>query len=151
MNIENAAVLVTGANRGLGAVVAQTLVDAGAKVYGAARDVSTITNPNLIQVTLDVTKPEDIANAAQLCSDVSIVINNAGIARAASALSPNAAESARAELETNFFGQLHMAQAFAPVLRNNGGGVLVNMLSVLSFVSMPQAATSPRQRPQHGR
>ena len=60
---------------------------------------------------------------------------------APASLAPAAVDAARAELETNYFGSLRMAQAFAPVLRDNGGGALVNVLSVLSFVSMPQAAT----------
>src|SRR5205814_6574381 len=73
--------------------------------------------------------------------DVSILVNNAGILRASSSLAPGAVEAAREELETNFFGSMRMARAFAPILRDNGGGALVNVLSVLSFVSMPQGAT----------
>ena len=141
MKVEGAAALVTGANRGLGAAIAQGLVDSGAKVYGAARDTSTITNHDVIPVRLDVTSADDIANAARICGDVSIVVNNAGIGRGSTSLAPGAIEAARAELETNFFGSMQMAQAFSPVLRDNGGGALVNVLSVLSFVSMPQAAT----------
>ena len=141
MKVEGAAALVTGANRGLGAAIAQALVDAGAKVYGAARDNTTITNQDVIPVLLDVNSADDIASAARTCGDVSIVVNNAGIGRGFTSLAPGAVDAARAELETNFFGPMQMAQAFAPVLRENGGGALVNMLSVLSFVSMPQAAT----------
>jgi NAD(P)-dependent dehydrogenase (short-subunit alcohol dehydrogenase family) len=141
VKVEGAAALVTGANRGLGEGIAQTLVDAGAKVYGGARDHTTITNPDVIPALLDVTSPDDIANAARICGDVSIVVNNAGIGRSSTSVAPDAVEAARAELETNFFGPMRMAQAFAPVLRENGGGALVNVLSVLSFVSMPQAAT----------
>jgi NAD(P)-dependent dehydrogenase (short-subunit alcohol dehydrogenase family) len=141
MRVEGAAVLVTGANRGLGAAIAQALVDAGAKVYGAARDNTTVTNPDVIPILLDVTNPSDIASAARRCRDVSIVVNNAGIGRGSTSLAPGAVDAARAELETNFFGSLQVAQAFAPILRDNGGGALVNVLSVLSFVSMPQAAT----------
>ena len=141
MNVEGATALVTGANRGLGAAVAQALVDAGAKVYGAARDNTTITNPDVVPVLLDVTSPGDIADAARICGDVSIVVNNAGIGRSSTSLAPDASDAARAELETNYFGPMRMAQAFAPVLRQNGGGALVNVLSVLSFISMPQAAT----------
>jgi short-subunit dehydrogenase len=88
-----------------------------------------------------VTSADDIANAARICGDVSIVVNNAGIGRSSTSLAPDAVEATRAEMETNFFGPLRVAQAFAPVLRENGGGALVNVLSVLSFVSMPQAAT----------
>lgn len=141
MNLHGAAALVTGANRGLGAAIAQALVDAGAKVYGAARDPATITNEDLLPVRLDVTDPEDIADAAQTCGDAAIVVNNAGIGRTSPSLARGAVDAARAELETNYFGPMQMAEAFAPVLRDNGGGALVNVLSVLSFVSMPQAAT----------
>jgi len=141
MKIQGSAALVTGANRGLGAAIAQALVDSGAKVYGAARDAATITNPNVIPVQLDVTNVDDIANAARACGDVSIVVNNAGILRSSASLAPGAIDAARAELETNFFGPMRMAQAFTPVLRDNGGGALVNMLSVLSFVSAAQGAT----------
>lgn len=141
MNVEGATALVTGANRGLGAAISQALLDAGAKVYGGARDETTITNQDLIPVRLDVTRPDEIANAALACGDVSIVVNNAGIGRTSTSLDPGATDAARAELETNYFGPLRMAQAFAPILRENGGGALVNMLSVLSFIAMPQAAT----------
>jgi len=141
MQIEGAAALVTGANRGLGAAIARALVDGGAKVYGGARDTATITNQDVIPVLLDVTNRDDIASAARTCGDVSIVVNNAGILRQSAALAAGSVDAARAEMETNFFGSMQMARAFAPVLRENGGGALVNVLSVLSFISMPQGAT----------
>ena len=141
MKVRGAAALVTGANRGLGAAIAQALLDSGAKVYGAAREPASIANQGVIPVRLDVTSAADVADAARVCSDVSIVVNNAGILRASSSLADGAIEAARAELETNFFGSMRVARQFAPVLRGNGGGALVNVLSVLSFVSMPQGAT----------
>jgi NAD(P)-dependent dehydrogenase (short-subunit alcohol dehydrogenase family) len=141
MNVKGAVALVTGANRGLGAAVAEAFVDSGAKVYGAARDITSITNRDVIPVGLDVTSADDIAYAARTCGDVSIVVNNAGILRRSSSLAPDAIDAARAEMETNFFGSMRMARAFAPVLGENGGGALVNVLSVLSFMSMPQGAT----------
>jgi NAD(P)-dependent dehydrogenase (short-subunit alcohol dehydrogenase family) len=141
MKVEGSAALVTGANRGLGAAIAQALLDSGAKVYGAARDTTTITNPDVIPVPLDVTSTDDIANAARTCGEVSIVVNNAGILLSSASLAPGAIEAARAEMETNYFGPMRMARAFTPVLRENGGGALVNVLSVLSFVAMPQGAT----------
>ena len=150
MKVEGAAALVTGANRGLGAAIAQALVDAGAKVYGAARDTTTITNPDVIPILLDVTSAGDIASAARTCGDVSIVVNNAGIGRSSTSLAAGAVDAARAELETNFFGSMQMARAFAPVLRDNGGGALVNVLSVLSFVSMPSPRPTARRRPPRG-
>ena len=141
MKIDGAAALVTGANRGLGAAIAQSLLDAGAKVYGGARDSTTITNRDVTPVRLDVTSADDIANAVLACGDVSIVVNNAGILRKSASLADGSVDAARAEMETNYFGSMRMARAFAPVLRDNGGGALVNMLSVLSFISMPQGAT----------
>src|SRR4051794_17004048 len=102
MKVEGAAALVTGANRGLGAAIAQALVDAGARVYGAARDKTSITNHDIIAVQLDVTSANDIASVARTCGDVSIVVNNAGIERGSTSLAPGAVDAARAELETNF-------------------------------------------------
>ena len=141
MKIEGAAALVTGANRGLGAAIAQALLDAGAIVYGGARHPASFTNDRLIPVRLDVTNEDDIANAARTCTDVSIVVNNAGILRRSTSLADGGIEAARAEMETNYFGSMRVARAFAPILRDNGGGALINVLSVLSFISMPQGAT----------
>jgi NAD(P)-dependent dehydrogenase (short-subunit alcohol dehydrogenase family) len=141
MKIEGATALVTGANRGLGSAIAQALVDSGARVYGGARDPASITNDRIIPVRLDVTNDDDIVNAALGCTDVSIVVNNAGILRQSASLADGGIEAARAEMETNYFGSMRVARAFAPVLRDNGGGALVNVLSVLSFISMPQGAT----------
>jgi NAD(P)-dependent dehydrogenase (short-subunit alcohol dehydrogenase family) len=141
MKIEGAKALVTGANRGLGTAIAQALLDAGATVYGGAREPASITNDRLIPVRLDVTNDDDIANAARTCTDVSIVVNNAGILRQSASLADGGIEAARAEMETNYFGSMRVARGFAPILRDNGGGALVNVLSVLSFISMPQGAT----------
>ena len=141
MKVEGAVALVTGANRGLGAALAQALLDSGATVYGAARDPGSITNDLVIPVRLDVTNDDDVAEAVRRCGEVSIVVNNAGILRASASLAEGAVEAARAEMETNFFGSMRVARAFAPILRDNGGGALVNVLSVLSFMAMPQGAT----------
>ena len=141
MKIEDAAALVTGANRGLGAAIAQALLDSGATVYGGARDPGSITNDRLVPVRLDVTNDDDVAHAASTCTDVSIVVNNAGILRQSASLADGGVEAARAEMETNYFGSMRVARAFAPILRDNGGGALVNVLSVLSFISMPRGAT----------
>ena len=126
----------------LGAAIVQALLDSGAAVYGAARDPGSITNDPVIPVRLDVRNDDDVAEAVRRCGDVSIVVNNAGILRASPSLADGAVEAALgAEMETNFFGSLRVARAFAPILRDNGGGALVNVLSVLSFVAMPQGAT----------
>jgi NAD(P)-dependent dehydrogenase (short-subunit alcohol dehydrogenase family) len=138
MNIQNSVALVTGANRGLGLAYAKALLAAGArKVYAGARDPSTVTLPGVIPVKLDVTDPQDVAAAAALCSDVNLVINNAGITGGALLLDAADGETTlRRLLETNLHGIHAMAVAFAPVLKANGGGALVNMLSALSWLSL---------------
>ena len=136
MNIQNAVVLITGANRGIGLAFARELLARGArKVYAAARDPATVTLPGVQALRLDVTQPEQIAAAAQLATDVTLVINNAGIAQPGGFLSPDSDAVTRRIFETNFFGVLNMSQAFAPVLKTNGGGALLNVLSVASWVN----------------
>ena len=136
MNIENSVVLVTGANRGIGLAFARELLARGArKVYAAARDTATVTLPGVQALRLDVTKPEEVAAAAQMAADVNLVINNAGIAQVGGFLAQDSEAVARRILETNFFGVLNVSKAFAPVLKANGGGALVNVLSVASWVN----------------
>jgi NAD(P)-dependent dehydrogenase (short-subunit alcohol dehydrogenase family) len=138
VKIEGSVAFVTGANRGLGRAFARALVDRGArKVYAGVRDPETVTDSDLVPVRLDVTRPDEVAAAAQACSDVNLLINNAGIALGTPLIHVPTVDSARAELEVNYFGTLAMARAFAPVLAANGGGALVNMLSVLSFLNLP--------------
>ena len=136
MNIQNAVVLVTGANRGIGLAFARQLLARGArKVYAAARDPATVTLPGVQALRLDVTKPEEIAAAAQQANDVTLVINNAGIAQPGGFLADDSDAVARRIFETNFFGMLNVSKTFAPVLKANGGGALLNVLSVASWVN----------------
>lgn len=138
MDIRNSTVFITGANRGLGLAYAREALARGArKVYAAARDPAGVTLPGVVPVRLDVTKPEEIAAAAEAAGDVTILINNAGIASTGSLFKPGALAEARAMLETNYFGPLQVSQAFAPVLARNGGGAIVNVLSVASWISGP--------------
>jgi NAD(P)-dependent dehydrogenase (short-subunit alcohol dehydrogenase family) len=125
MKVKDAVVLITGANRGIGLAFAKAAVERGArKVYAGARRRPSITDPAL-----------DVTTAARSCGDVTLVINNAGIARAGALLDSNAVENARAQLDTNFFGIVRMTQAFAPVLAKNGGGAFLNVLSAASWVN----------------
>ncbi|MFI5966358.1 SDR family oxidoreductase [Streptomyces asoensis] len=141
MKIQGSVALVTGANRGIGKAFADELFDRGAtKVYAAVRDVASITDPRLTPVALDVTDPAAVAAAAAEFADVSIVVNNAGVASANLPLSASL-DVARNELEVNYFGLISMTQAFAPVVASNGGGAFVNMLSVASWAAYPVAAT----------
>ena len=138
MQIEGSVVLVTGANRGLGKAFATALLEAGAaKVYAGARDISTVTDTRFTPIQLDVTDPDSVVAAAETASDVTIVVNNAGISTGGSLLGALNLDGARRDIETNYFGTLQVSRAFAPVLAANGGGALVNMLSVLSFITFP--------------
>jgi NAD(P)-dependent dehydrogenase (short-subunit alcohol dehydrogenase family) len=142
MKIQNSVALVTGANRGLGLAFAKALVAGGArKVYAAARDPASVTLPGVQAIRLDVTNPDEIAAAARDLQDVTLVVNNAGILRGSGFLSPGGVDAVRAELETNFFGPLALTRAFAPTLARNGGGAVINVLSVLSWVSFPTSST----------
>jgi NAD(P)-dependent dehydrogenase (short-subunit alcohol dehydrogenase family) len=134
-------VFVTGANRGIGLAFVQESLAAGArKVYAAARNPESITLDKVNQVHLDVTKPETIAAAAKECTDVNLLINNAGIAVWTGFLGLDSVEAARLEMETNYFGPLLLSRAFAPILAKNGGAI-VNMLSIVSWVAVPNAGT----------
>ncbi|MGA0611251.1 SDR family oxidoreductase [Caldimonas sp. KR1-144] len=138
MKIQGSIALVTGANRGLGLAFAQALLARGAnKVYAAARDPKTITLDGVVPLKLDVTNADDIAAAARAAGDVNLVINNAGIALAPALLDADGEDALRRQLETNLFGPLAISRAFAPALAANGGGALVNMLSALSWLSLP--------------
>jgi NAD(P)-dependent dehydrogenase (short-subunit alcohol dehydrogenase family) len=142
MKIHDSVAFVTGANRGIGLAFAQELLARGArKVYAAARQPERITLAGVERIRLDVTNPEDVAAAARQCSDVDLLINNAGIALWTGFLAPDSVEAARSEMETNYYGPLLLSRAFAPVLAKNGGGAIVNLLSVLSSVTVPSAGT----------
>jgi NAD(P)-dependent dehydrogenase (short-subunit alcohol dehydrogenase family) len=142
MKIDGSVALVTGAGRGLGRVFARELVSRGAaRVYGAARDPASVTEPGVIPIALDITDPERVARVAGQCADVSLLVNNAGVMKASTFTGAPGLDAARLEMETNYFGTLSMCRAFAPVLAANGGGGVVNMLSVTSFYTNPLDAS----------
>jgi len=141
MKIDNAVALVTGSNRGIGLAFTRELLARGArKVYAGARDPSTVTQPGVEPIRLDVTNALEVAAAARNAGDVTLLINNAGVGHQGGFLAADSEEVARRQFETNFFGMLRMSKAFAPVLRANGGGALLNVLSVVSWMNGGQLA-----------
>ncbi|WP_086695826.1 SDR family oxidoreductase [Streptomyces recifensis] len=133
MELKNAVAVVTGANRGLGRHLAAQLVERGAKVYAAARRPETVDVPGAVPLRLDVTDEASIQEAARVASDTTLLINNAGISTGASLIGGETAE-VRREMETNFFGLLAVTRSFVPVIEGNGGGTVLNVLSVLSWL-----------------
>ncbi len=132
MDINGATVLVTGANRGLGRVFARELARHGAKVYAGARDPGSVVDEGVVPIRLDVTDDASVEAAAKELGDTTIVINNAGVLVAGEDV-----DSIKAEFEVNFYGIVRTTDAFAPILKANGGGAIVNVLSILSFVGRP--------------
>jgi NAD(P)-dependent dehydrogenase (short-subunit alcohol dehydrogenase family) len=137
MKIQDSIALVTGANRGLGAAFARGLLAAGAaKVYAAARDPASVTLPGVVPVALDVTQPEQVAALARDLKDVTLLVNNAGIFEGGPLLAPGSIGALQRQFETNAVGPLRLVQAFAPVLAAHGGGAVINVLSVLSWLTL---------------
>jgi NAD(P)-dependent dehydrogenase (short-subunit alcohol dehydrogenase family) len=134
VNINGSTVVVTGGQRGLGkAIVEELLARGAAKVYATARIPKPSQDPRVVSVPLDVTDPESVVALAITAPDVTIVVNNAGTIGAPSLLASNL-DDVRTVFETNYFGALRIAKAFAPILDRNGGGALVDIHSVLAWV-----------------
>ncbi|MDF9714960.1 SDR family oxidoreductase [Nocardioides sp. ChNu-153] len=139
MELKSAVVLVTGANRGIGAAFVELLKERGAaKIYAAARDASTVETDGVEPIALDVTDAAQVEAAARAAGDVQVLVNNAGISTGTALVTGDEA-AIRREMDTNFYGPLLMTRAFAPVLAANGGGAIVNVVSALSWFTAPGA------------
>ncbi|QIY74712.1 SDR family oxidoreductase [Streptomyces sp. RLB1-33] len=135
-SIEGSVVLVTGGSRGIGRALVQDLYERGAsKVYATARDPRTVTHPDAVPLALEVSDPASVAAAAERAQDVTVLINNAGASVNANFLD-SPVEDVRREFETNFFGPLLVTRAFVPIIERNGGGHILNVHSVLSWVGL---------------
>ena len=135
-NIEGSVVLVTGGSRGIGRALVEALYERGAKkVYATARDPKTVTHPDAVPLALEVSDPASVAAAAEQAQDVTILINNAGASVNANFLD-SPVEDVRREFETNFYGPLLVTRAFVPIIERNGGGHILNVHSVLSWLGV---------------
>ena len=138
MEITGNTALVTGATRGLGRQLAAQLRDRGAHVYAAARDPQAVDLAGVTPIALDITDPASVAAAARATSGVAILVNNAGSSTGASLLTGDLA-AIRLEMDTHFFGTLAVTRAFAPQLAAHPGSAVLNILSVLSWLSIPRS------------
>ena len=139
MQLEGAVVLVTGANRGIGAAFVEQLEQRGAgRIYAAARDAGSIEVDGVVPLELDVTDDVQVEAAARAAGDVQVLINNAGISTGTALVTGDLASIER-EMDINFRGPLRMTRAFAPILGANGGGAILNVVSALSWFTLPAA------------
>jgi NAD(P)-dependent dehydrogenase (short-subunit alcohol dehydrogenase family) len=135
MKISGSVALVTGANRGMGRHFAMQLIERkAAKVYATARNPALVDVPGAEVLPLDVTDPASVAAAARAAGDVTLLINNAGTATNQNLVTGDLGKI-RLEMDTHYFGTLSMVRAFAPVLAGHGGGAILNVCSVLSWLS----------------
>jgi NAD(P)-dependent dehydrogenase (short-subunit alcohol dehydrogenase family) len=148
MNIRDSVALVTGANRGIGAGFVSALLERGARrVYASARDPATLAaavaaDPSrVVAMELDVTDAAEVAAAAARCRDLTLLVNNGGTAAMTAFIGAASLEGPRAEMEVNFWGQLATVRAFAPVLAANGGGAILQILSIGAMTVFPQVGT----------
>ncbi len=148
IEVNDKVVFITGANRGIGKAFAITALEQGAKkVYACSRDESKLGDviaaggDRVVPVTLDVTNQDQIDAAAAQAGDVQILVNNAGMGASLGAPVSATEDEAgmRAELDANYFGIIKMVRAFAEILKNNGGGAVVNILSVAGLTNFPFA------------
>ena len=144
MRIDGTACLVTGGQSGVGAALVTELLERGAvKVYAASRHPRPVDDPRIVPVALDVTDPGQVAAAVEQADDVSVVVNNAGAYTGSHLLTAPAADIRR-EFETNVLGVIWVSRAFAPVLAARGGGALLNVHSMLSWLSAADAYSASK-------
>ncbi len=139
MYLQDSVAVVTGSNRGLGREFAAQLLERGAKkVYATARQPESVQIPGVTSLRLDITDPHSVAGAAAIAGDATLLINNAGISTGTGLMDGDLAQI-DLEMQTNFYGPLSVTRAFAPILESNGGGAILNVLSVLSWLHLPTA------------
>ncbi|MFN8442582.1 MAG: SDR family oxidoreductase [Caldilineaceae bacterium] len=142
-SLQGTVALVTGANRGIGAAFVNGLLEAGAqRVYAAARTPQTLaalaqSDGRVVPITLDISDDTSVQEAATRLVDVDLLVNNAGVLLGTRLIAADDLAAARQEMEVNYFGLLRMCRAFAPILATNGGGTLINVLSILSRMANP--------------
>lgn len=140
MKIDNKNILVTGANRGIGAAIVRELLKHNTgKIYAAARNTASLPDfgdARVVPLALDVTDARQVAAAAEKAKDIHVLVNNAGTAQFGTVIE-NTLEAVEKDMNTNYYGTLHMTRAFAPVLKKNGAGLIANVSSVAGLANFP--------------
>jgi NAD(P)-dependent dehydrogenase (short-subunit alcohol dehydrogenase family) len=144
MQIEGSVALVTGGNRGIGREFVRELLARGAeKVYVAVRDPGTVEGGSgVVPLALDVTDHDQVAAVAARCSDVQLLVNNAGVNLVQGLIAAADLSAAELEIRTNYLGPLALCRAFAPVLKAGGGGAIVMMVSILARAAIPSCGSA---------
>lgn len=139
MDIKNATVFITGANRGLGlAFACEARRRGAAKVYAGMRKTDGFNEPGIIPVKIDVTDPASIAAAAELAADTTLLVNNAGIAALIDGpLSADVAAQSARMFDTNYYGVVRVTQAFEPILSKKPNTGIINVLSDIVWLPRP--------------
>lgn len=152
MQIKDSVVLVTGANRGIGrALLAEFLARDAARAYAAARrpealEPVTAADPDrVVPLVLDITSPQAIGAAVQAAPDVTVLVNNAGVVNLGHLIDMEF-DAVENVLRTNVLGPLRMVRAFAPVIEHNGGGAIVNVISIGAFGGTPGMGGYPASK-----
>ena len=134
MHMAEKTVLITGANRGIGAALVKEALNRGAKrVFAGTRGALSKTDPRVTALTLDVTNASQIQRAVDEVGALDILINNAGIGIADDLTDLDAIQK---HLDVNLLGPLKVTQAFLPLLTRSKGAI-VNILSVTSVAPFP--------------
>ena len=140
MKLSNKTVLVTGANRGIGrAIVEQLLTKDVNKIYAGARSPESLPDfgdDRVVPVKLDITNAEDVRKAAELASDVDLLINNAGVLAVGSLLSAPL-EDVRRDMDVNYYGTLDVIRSFLPGLEARDEAAIANVVTIAAFVNFP--------------